>query len=72
MPKLLSSKEIVAILLEHGFIFISQRGSHAKFRSRILGKVVTVIVPMGQKEMPSGTLRSIIHQSELPKERFLD
>jgi predicted RNA binding protein YcfA (HicA-like mRNA interferase family) len=70
MPKIFSSKEVVSVLLREGFIFISQKGSHAKFRRTARGEVTTVIVPMGKSEIPLGTLRSIIRQSELSKELF--
>jgi len=69
MPKLYSSKRIIAVLLKKGFIFISQRGSHAKFRKS--GKIsLTVIVPAGKKEIPFGTVRSILRQSSLAEEDF--
>lgn len=71
MPKLLSSKEIVSILLQNGFIFISQKGSHAKFRTSHL-PVLTVIVPMAKKQIPLGTFRSIVRQSGLPVSLFLE
>ena len=61
MPKLLSSKAIIAILEREGFAFVSQRGSHAKYRK---GKY-TVIVPSPRKEIPIGTFRSIVRQSGL-------
>jgi predicted RNA binding protein YcfA (HicA-like mRNA interferase family) len=52
--------------LTNGFVFVSQRGSHAKFKkgSRI------VIVPSPKKEIPMGTFRSIIRQSGLTHEEF--
>jgi predicted RNA binding protein YcfA (HicA-like mRNA interferase family) len=61
MSKLYSSSHIVKILLSNGFAFISQKGSHKKYRkgSRI------VIVPHPKKEIPIGTFRSIIRQSGL-------
>ncbi len=61
MPKLLSSKEIVRVLERNGFMFVSQRGSHAKFRK---GSHTTV-VPAGKKEIPIGTFKSIVRQSGL-------
>jgi predicted RNA binding protein YcfA (HicA-like mRNA interferase family) len=67
MAKLLSSAQVVEILLTHGFAFVSQRGSHIKYRDA-LGH--TVIVPAGRREIPRGTLASIIRQSGLPKELF--
>lgn len=69
MPKLLSSKEIVAVLLKNGFMFISQKGSHAKYRL-VKGTTYTVIVPMAKKQIPLGTFRSIVRQSGLNKEDF--
>jgi predicted RNA binding protein YcfA (HicA-like mRNA interferase family) len=64
MPKLYSSAIIVAILLKNGFEFISQKGSHAKYRKQG-NPTLTVIVPMGRKEIPIGTFRSILRQSQL-------
>lgn len=52
MPKLLSSEEIAKILLANGFEFISQRGSHQKYRN---ASGETVIVPAGRKQTPRGT-----------------
>lgn len=66
MPKLLSSKEIVKVLERYGFVFISQSGSHAKYRSG----VHTAIVPAGKKEIPLGTFNSIIRQSGLDPSVF--
>lgn len=69
MPKLYSSDYIVKILLANGFVFISQKGSHAKYR-KTGSSTLTVIVPAGRKEMPMGTFNSIVRQSGLTKEEF--
>ncbi len=69
MPKLLSSKQIVNIIERKGFVFISQNGSHMKFR-KYGSKNLTVIVPANKKEIPIGTLHSIIRQSSISKEDF--
>lgn len=66
MPKLYSSRQIVKTLEKHGFGFVSQKGSHAKFRKGEL----TTIVPMGKKEIPAGTFSSILRQSQLKKQDF--
>jgi predicted RNA binding protein YcfA (HicA-like mRNA interferase family) len=66
MTKLPSSQKIINALLKNGFIFISQRGSHQKFRK--VDK--TVIVPASRKEIPIGTFRSIIRQSGLNPDQF--
>jgi predicted RNA binding protein YcfA (HicA-like mRNA interferase family) len=67
VPKLLSSGEIVKILLANGFEFISQRGSHQKYRN---GSGETVIVPAGRRQIPRGTTHSIIRQSGLDRNLF--
>ena len=67
MTKLPSSQKIIDVLLKNGFIFISQRGSHQKYRK----DDKTVIVPAPRKEIPIGTLRSIIRQSGLNPDMFV-
>ncbi len=70
MPKLYSSDHILKVLLAHGFIFVSQKGSHAKFRKSVAGKTLTAIVPAAKKEIPIGTFYSIVKQSNLAKADF--
>ena len=66
MSKLPSSKLIINTLLKNGFSFISQRGSHCKYRK----DDKTVIVPSPRKEIPIGTFRSILKQSGLSIDDF--
>jgi predicted RNA binding protein YcfA (HicA-like mRNA interferase family) len=66
VPKLYSSQEIVKALEREGFAFVSQRGSHAKYRKH--GS--TVIVPAERKQIPRGTFRSILRQSGLDESAF--
>jgi predicted RNA binding protein YcfA (HicA-like mRNA interferase family) len=69
MPKRLKSKEIEGLLSRAGFIQVSQKGSHRKWRNSETGK--QVIVPYHQgKDLPVGTLMSIIKGSGLSKEYF--
>lgn len=69
MPKLYSSTFIIKILLKHGFVFISQKGSHAKYR-KTGTQTLTVIIPTPRKEIPYGTFKSILKQSKLNEEDF--
>lgn len=69
MPKLYSSKQIIKVLELKGFIFISQKGSHIKYR-KTGSPTLTVIVPGNRKEIPEGTFRSILRQSNLTEENF--
>lgn len=67
MPRLYSSDEVIRTLEREGFVFVSQRGSHAKYRKRG-DPTLTVIVPAGRKEIPRGTLRSILRQAALTEQ----
>ena len=69
MPKLYSSDYIIKVLYKHGFMFVSQKGSHAKFRKNG-DPVLTTIVPADRKEIPIGTFRSILRQSGLIEGNF--
>jgi predicted RNA binding protein YcfA (HicA-like mRNA interferase family) len=69
MPKLYSSEQIIKTLEALGFEFVSQRGSHAKYR-KAGSPIMTVIVPAGRKEIPRGTFRSILRQSGLDESNF--
>ncbi|MBI2121938.1 MAG: type II toxin-antitoxin system HicA family toxin [Candidatus Sungbacteria bacterium] len=69
MPKLFSSRRVIQVLERQGFVFISQRGSHAKYR-KTGPHTFTAIVPVGKKEIPHGTFRSIVRQSGLQEENF--
>ncbi|OGG51747.1 hypothetical protein A2704_07015 [Candidatus Kaiserbacteria bacterium RIFCSPHIGHO2_01_FULL_54_36b] len=71
MPRLFSSTQIIAVLQKNGFMFVSQKGSHAKYRKTAGGKILTVIVPANKKEIPHGTFRSILRQSQLNLGDFL-
>ena len=70
MPKPHSSRHIIKALESQGFVFISQRGSHGKYRKSRAGKTLTVIVPGGKREIPYGTFRSIVRQSGLSEKDF--
>jgi predicted RNA binding protein YcfA (HicA-like mRNA interferase family) len=69
MPKLYSSDEILKVLQRHGFAFVSQNGSHIKYR-KTGNPTLTVIVPADRKQIPSGTFHSILKQSALSKSDF--
>ncbi|MBV9986151.1 MAG: type II toxin-antitoxin system HicA family toxin [Chitinophagaceae bacterium] len=69
MPKLYSSDEIIKILLDNDFLFVSQKGSHTKYRKEG-NPVLTVIVPADRKQIPIGTFNSILRQSGLTRADF--
>lgn len=68
MSKLPSFKarEILEILFSAGFEKVRISGSHIRLRK---GKI-QVTVSFHTKDLPTGTLRSIIRQSQLPIDFF--
>jgi predicted RNA binding protein YcfA (HicA-like mRNA interferase family) len=70
MPKPISLKCVIKTLTREGFVLMSQRGSHAKYRKRN-GKKKTVIIKTTKKEIPYGTFQAIINQSDIDQEEFL-
>lgn len=68
LPRL-KTEEIVKILQRHGFALISQRGSHQKWRNNDNGKQVIVPYHKG-KQLPLGTMRSIIEGSGINRDEF--
>jgi predicted RNA binding protein YcfA (HicA-like mRNA interferase family) len=71
MPKLgiFSGHDICNLLSEHGFCLVRQKGSHAIMQMQIPHGTVTVPVPL-HREIRTGTLLSIIRQSQLSRTYF--
>ena len=69
MPKPFSLKRVLEVLKNKGFFFVSQKGSHAKFRKKG-SPILTAIIPIHGKEIPYGTFRSILRQTNLTEEEF--
>jgi predicted RNA binding protein YcfA (HicA-like mRNA interferase family) len=67
--RVLSGREVCAILAEHGFVEARRRGSHVVMQRRAEGTTTTVPVP-DHDEVRIGTLQSIIRQSALPRTIF--
>ena len=57
-------REVKRRLEAAGFVETSQKGSHVKFVRRVGETVDTAIVPR-KKEIPVGTLRSILSQAHI-------
>lgn len=69
MPKPIELKTVLRVLEKKGFFFVSQKGSHAKYK-KIGYPSKVVIVKMSKKETPYGTFRSIILMSGLEESDF--
>lgn len=69
MPKLYSARDVIKALKRAGFVKVSQKGSHIKFRGVWNGKLQTVIVP-DHKQIAFGTFRSILSQASMTENEF--
>ncbi len=65
----LSGREIMKILSQKGFSIAGRKGSHVKMKKVTPDKVFIAIVP-DHKEVPTGTLKSIIRQAGISEEEF--
>ncbi len=63
-----NAHDVVRVLRRHGFVCVSQRGSHRKWR-HANGRQV-IVAMHGSKPIPIGTLKSIIEGSGLDREEF--
>lgn len=67
---ILTPDEIIRALSKLGFQKVSQKGSHAKYKNDT-SPVRTVIIPM-HSEIARGTLKSILDQSGISLNEFLE
>jgi len=67
--RVLSGREVCAILERQGFQQVRQRGSHIVMQRRADGSTITIPVP-DHREIRIGTLLAIIRQSGLPRADF--
>ena len=62
-------REVKRRLEAAGFFEASQKGSHVKFVRRVGDTVDTTIVPK-KREIPVGTLRSILNQAHIDPDEW--
>ena len=64
-----TGKQVIAALARLGFQRLRIRGSHHYLRKP--GAAALVVVPVhGNRDLPAGTLRSILHQAGLTAEEL--
>ena len=68
-PPRVKPREVMHALLRAGFVEVASKGSHRQFRRPQGGGRVTVPVHEG-RDVPPGTLRSILRQAGLTAEEF--
>jgi predicted RNA binding protein YcfA (HicA-like mRNA interferase family) len=65
----MSSTEVERILRRYGFVLISQKGSHRKWRNEAENR--QVVVPMHKgKNLSLGILRNILITADIPTEEW--
>ncbi|MDO8474338.1 MAG: type II toxin-antitoxin system HicA family toxin [bacterium] len=70
MAKTFSGKEVMKVLIrEFGFSFVSQKGSHAKLKKKVRGRIVTTIVPI-HRELAHGTLLGALELAGIEEQDF--
>ncbi|MEW6107721.1 MAG: type II toxin-antitoxin system HicA family toxin [Nitrospirota bacterium] len=68
MPKIpaLTAEKLIRILMKHGFVLDHQTGSHRVYVNAATRK--RVVVPYHKKDLPKGTLLSIIKAAGIDEE----
>jgi predicted RNA binding protein YcfA (HicA-like mRNA interferase family) len=64
VPKLkrLTTKQVLAILIQFGFVIVSQRGSHIKLGRIVYNQKQTLTIP-NHAELDTGTCKAIMRQA---------
>lgn len=60
-----TSKELIKLLEQRGFVFDRSKGSHQIYLNK--EKKLRVVVPMHNKDLPTGTLHAILKQAGIDK-----
>lgn len=64
-----TARTLEALLRQHGFAFVSQRGSHRKLRHP-QNKVQVVVPEHRGRDLPTGTLRTILTEANIPESEW--
>lgn len=64
----LSPDDIIRLLRKHGFELARTKGSHQIFKNKNNGKMT--VVPMHKRDLPKGTMLSILKQAGIDKEEL--
>ncbi len=60
-----TSKELIKLLEQKGFVFDRSKGSHQIYYQK--EKKLRVVIPMHNKDLPTGTLHAILKQAGIDK-----
>lgn len=62
--KPINARRMAKLLDEHGWVFVSQSGSHMKFRNPINARIV-IVPDHGSQDLTPGTQRRIMRDAEI-------
>ena len=66
-----SARDVISFLKDHGFVLHRSSGSHFQYKKVESNGIRLVTVAYhGNRDVPPGTLNSIIRQSGIPKEQW--
>ena len=65
----LKPKDLIKLLEQRGFVFDRSKGSHQIYFNK--EKKLRVVVPMHNKDLPTGTLHAILKQADIDKNDLL-
>ena len=69
---IVSGSQIIKLLEKEGFTITRQKGSHISLHKKAEnGKIILVVVPK-HKEIKKGTLLSIIRQTGMARDEFIE
>jgi predicted RNA binding protein YcfA (HicA-like mRNA interferase family) len=69
MPSPIPLKLVLKVLRKKDFFFVSQSGSHAKYKKTGI-RTRNTIIPIHGKEIPYRTFKSILRQTNLNENDF--
>ncbi len=65
----MNSSQVEEILRRHGFRFVSQEGSHRKWR-HVERKLQVIVPEHAGRDLPLGTLRNIFVNAAIPESEW--
>lgn len=67
---IISGKELIKALEKAGFNVVAKKGSHVRMKKKLKQRAIVTTVPL-HKELDTGTLIGILHQTEITREQFM-
>ena len=69
---LVSGEQVIKLLQREGFLITRQKGSHVSLHKRSEDGITRLVVVPRKREIKKGTLLSIIKQTGISREEFIN